>query len=91
MDREDLFRLAQATEDDDTQVPEDVLKALIKVAAGKAGPVKEMSEWLTSRLGNSESPRVKLLSVMRSSIRTVPISSSTGSLASLPCTCCHRT
>ena len=38
--------------DDDTQAPEDVVKALIGVAAkGKAAAVKEMSDWLINRLG----------------------------------------
>ena len=47
--------------DDDTQAPDDVVKALLGVAAkGKPAAVKELSDWLISRLGESESARVKL-------------------------------
>ncbi len=47
--------------DDDTQAPDDVVKALLGVAAkGKPAAVKEMSDWLISRLDESESARVKL-------------------------------
>ena len=60
MEREDLDRLAQATEDDDAQAPEEVVKALLNVAAGKAPAAKQISEWLVSRLMETGSPRVKL-------------------------------
>ena len=47
--------------DDDTQAPDDVVKALLGVAAkGKPAAVKELSDWLINRLGESESARVKL-------------------------------
>ena len=61
MDKEDLFKLAQCTSDDDSQAPEEVVKALLGVAAkGKPPAVKELSDWLINRLGETESARVKL-------------------------------
>lgn len=47
--------------DDDAQAPEEVVKGLLGVAAkGKPAAIKEMSDWLINRLGESESARVKL-------------------------------
>ena len=61
-DREVMAKLFEATTDDDTKVPEAVVKTIVKAAckSKNEAALRDMAQWLADRLEKSESCTVKI-------------------------------